>query len=74
MDRFEYFFARGLQLSLSWITGWVLSWKYLKQGFWGEIYIYIRGLHSAQSGVLPVYYSDHAAIYILHPSIKYVMH
>jgi hypothetical protein len=29
----------------------------------GEIYIYIRGLHSVQSGVLPVYYSDHAAIY-----------
>jgi len=23
----------------------------------------IRGLHSVQSGVLPVYYSDHAAIY-----------
>jgi hypothetical protein len=29
----------------------------------GEIYIYIRGLHSVQSGVLPVYYSDHTAIY-----------
>jgi hypothetical protein len=29
----------------------------------GEIYIYIGGLHSVQSGVLPVYYSDHAAIY-----------
>jgi hypothetical protein len=43
--------------------GWVLTWKYLKQGFWGEIYIYIRGLHSVQSGVLLVYYSDHAAIY-----------
>ena len=26
-------------------------------------HIYIRGLHSVQSGVLPVYYSDHAAIY-----------
>jgi endonuclease/exonuclease/phosphatase (EEP) superfamily protein YafD len=25
-------------------------------------HIYIRGLHSVQSGVLPVYYSDHAAI------------
>ena len=36
--------------------GWVLTWKYLKQGFWGEIYIYIRGLHSVQSGLLPVYY------------------
>jgi hypothetical protein len=33
--------------------------------FWGKIYIYIRGLHSAQSGVLPVYYSDHAAIYYI---------
>jgi hypothetical protein len=67
--------------------GWVLTWKYLKQGFWGKIlvfgwkitdfencvllhrdggiidHIYIRGLHSVQSGVLPVYYSDHAAIY-----------
>jgi hypothetical protein len=30
---------------------------------WGKIYIYIRGLHSVQSGVLPVYYLDHAAIY-----------
>jgi hypothetical protein len=40
--------------------GWVLT---LMQGFWGEIYIYIRGLLSVQSGVLPVYYSDHAAIY-----------
>jgi hypothetical protein len=29
----------------------------LKQGFWEKIYIYIRGLHSVQSGVLPVYYS-----------------
>jgi hypothetical protein len=29
----------------------------------GEIYIYIRGLNSVQSGVLPVYYSDHVAIY-----------
>jgi hypothetical protein len=28
-----------------------------------EIYIYIRGLHSVLSGVLPVYYSDDAAIY-----------
>jgi hypothetical protein len=35
--------------------GWVLTWKYLKQGFWEKIYIYIRGLHSVQSGVLPVY-------------------
>jgi hypothetical protein len=45
--------------------GWVLTWKYLKQGFWGKIYIYIRarGLDSVQSGILPVYYSDHAAIY-----------
>jgi calcineurin-like phosphoesterase family protein len=43
--------------------GWVLTWKYLKQGVWGNIYIYIRGLHSVQSGVLSVYYSDHAAIY-----------
>jgi hypothetical protein len=43
--------------------GWVLTWKYLKQGFWEKIYIYIRGLHSVQSGVLPVYYSGHAAIY-----------
>jgi hypothetical protein len=25
--------------------------------------IYIRGLHSVLSGVLPVYYSDHAAMY-----------
>jgi hypothetical protein len=37
--------------------------QYLKQGFWGKVYIYIRGLHSVQSGVLPVYYSGHAAIY-----------
>jgi hypothetical protein len=22
--------------------GWVLTWKYLKQGFWGKIDIYIR--------------------------------
>jgi hypothetical protein len=43
--------------------GWVFTWKYLKQRFWIKIYIYIRGLHSVQSGVLPVYYSDHAAIY-----------
>jgi hypothetical protein len=33
------------------------------KSFGGEIYIYIRGLHSVQSGVLPIYYSDHAAIY-----------
>jgi hypothetical protein len=29
----------------------------------GEIYIYIRGLHCVQSGGLPIYYSDHPAIY-----------
>jgi hypothetical protein len=29
----------------------------------GKIYIYIRGLHSVQSGILLVYYSNHAAIY-----------
>jgi len=55
--------------------GWVLTWKYLKQGFWGKIYIYIRArsLHSIQSGVLPVYYSDHAAIYsILQWSMLYI--
>jgi hypothetical protein len=28
----------------------------------GTIYIYIRGLHSVQSGILPAYYSDHPAI------------
>jgi hypothetical protein len=28
--------------------GWVLTWKYLKQGFWGEIYIYIRGLQCSK--------------------------
>jgi hypothetical protein len=42
--------------------GWVFAWKYLKQGFWGEICIYIRGLHSVHSGVPPVYYTDHATI------------
>jgi hypothetical protein len=43
--------------------GWVHTWKYLKQVYWEKIYIYIRGLLSVQSGVLPVYYSGHAAIY-----------
>jgi hypothetical protein len=33
--------------------------------FHEKIYIYIRGLHSVQSGVLPVNYSDHAAIYFI---------
>ena len=60
MDRFEYF----LHVTCNYhYLGWVFTWKYLKQGFWEKIYIYIRGLHSVQSGVLPVYYSGHAAIY-----------
>jgi hypothetical protein len=43
--------------------------EYLKQGFWEKIYIYIRGLHS---GVLPVYYSDHAAtLQITYPTGNY---
>ena len=53
--------------------GWVIIWKYLKQWFWEKIYIYIRGLNSVQSGVLPVYYSDHAAIYsIFQYSMLYI--
>ena len=57
-----------MHVACNYYLRWVLTWKYLKQGFWGEIYIYIRGLHSVQSGVLPVYYSDHAAIYIFYSS------
>jgi hypothetical protein len=38
--------------------GWVFTWKYLKQGLWMKIYNYIRGLHSVQSGVLPVCYRE----------------
>jgi hypothetical protein len=44
--------------------GWVITWKYLKQGFGGES-IFTSEVYSVQSGVLPVYYSDHAAIYYI---------
>ena len=60
MDRFEYFLHVACNYHY---LEWILTGKYLKQGFWGKIYIYIRDLHSVQSGILPVYYSDHAAIY-----------
>jgi hypothetical protein len=45
-----------IQLSLSWMGSYM---EIFEARVLGEIYMYIRGLNSVQSGVLPVYYSDH---------------
>jgi hypothetical protein len=59
-----WFFNQKLRLDLNNVLhvacnyhyfGWVFTWKYLKQGFWGEIFIYIRGVNKTQFSKLVIF-------------------
>jgi hypothetical protein len=63
---FSFFLKEIKELS------WVLTWKYLKQGFWEKIYIYIRGLQCSKWSTSCILFRS--CCNILHPSIKYVIH